>query len=113
MSYDVYLNEPDTDNTMTVSTRGIGGTYAVLSEGASYFDAWLNVTYNYSKIWGVYDIDGMTGAESISVLEAVVEENGTEQDGDYWNATPGNVGHMANTLLSWAREHPEGVWSVH
>ena len=31
---------------------------------------------------------------------------------DYWAPTPGNAGYALNILLGWAREHPEGEWSL-
>lgn len=75
-------------------------------------EALMNVTYNYGKVWSVRKINGMTGEQSVPILEAVVRENGTERDDDYWNPTPGNVGYMASVLHAWALQHPQAVWRV-
>lgn len=85
-----------------------GGTYVV---GGST-EARLNVTYNYSEIWSVRTIDGLTGADSIPLLEEQVHQLGTQQYRDYWAPTKGNVGYMCSILLAWARRHPTAIWEV-
>ncbi|MDE2102426.1 MAG: hypothetical protein KGL39_34590 [Patescibacteria group bacterium] len=33
-----------------------------------------------------------------------------EDGGGYWKPTPGNAGYALSILLSWAIQHPNGVW---
>ena len=108
MSYDVGLLDDEGYLVSVPHFKEEGGTYQV--GGSSVAE--LNVTYNYSGIWRVRDIDGLTGAESEPILAEQVERLGTDRSGNYWFATEGNVGYMANILLGWARLHPRATWSV-
>jgi hypothetical protein len=45
-------------------------------------------------------------------LKGALTELGDEQSEDYWEATPGNAGHIIKILLLWAKQYPEGVWNV-
>lgn len=108
MSYWVSLVDANGDCVTVPHFEGEGGTYVV--GGTS--NAELNVTYNYSRIWRVRDISGMSGSESEPILVEQVERRGTERDSDYWQPTDGNVGYMCSILLDWARRHPEARWSV-
>jgi hypothetical protein len=86
-----------------------GGTYAL---GGST-EAELNVTYNYGKHFAFRDeLDGKKASEVTALMETKIAELGTEQSADYWEASPGNVGHALATLLSWARRYPEAVFRV-
>ena len=78
---------------------------------------WLNVTYNYGKHYyrvlgdkGIRTIYGMTGAESIPVLEAAAAKLSDEVSDDYWEATEGNAKRPLLQLAAMARMRPDGVW---
>lgn len=53
---------------------------------------------------------GMTGAESIPVLEAAAAKLSDEVSDDYWEATEGNAKRALLQLLAMARMRPDGVW---
>lgn len=124
MSYDISLCDPVTGEVLELETphHMRGGTYAM----GGTTKAHLNVTYNYSKhysqrftarkvtsqlvakrggwgmgeeLGGIRSIYGMTGAESIPALQAVISKLGDDVTDDYWEATEGN----AKRALS----HPE------
>lgn len=137
MSYDICLNEPVTGGTielefthqMSGGTRAIGGTE----------EAWLNVTYNYSrwyyredvfppvngKLKGIRTIYGLSGAESIPVLERAItglssctDELSENERRDleskkvkgYWLPTRENAIKPLYQLLAMAKLRPDGVW---
>ncbi len=82
-------------------------------------EAELNVTWNYSKATHAINfhfrksLDGKRAKDVIPELERVVRTLGTRQHDDYWAPTPGNAGHAANILLTWAKQHPYAVFEVH
>lgn len=116
MSYDVYLKDPVTKQTIEFAEKHemIGGTYCLGGTN----EAWLNVTYNYGGHYraafgdedGIRTIYGMTGAESIPVLEAAAAKLSDETDPDYWKATDGNAKRPLLQLVAMARLRPDGVW---
>lgn len=115
MSYDVYLEDPVTRETIELDHIHDmrGGTYR---QGGSR-EAWLNITYNYGKYYydvfgekGIRTIYGMTGAESIPVLEQAISKLGDDVSEDYWEATEGNAKRPLYQLLALARIRPDGVW---
>lgn len=137
MSYDISLNDPVTKETIHFDTphQMTGGNYCV----GGTTEAWLNVTYNYSRWYykdgvfpiksegkdGIRTIYGMSGAESIPVLQNAINtlENMTEDlteeeiqeyaDGDaggYWTPTRENATKPLYQLLAMARMRPDGVW---
>ncbi len=80
-------------------------------------EAWLNVTYNYAEHYGrvigdkgIRTIYGMSGAESITVLQAAAAKLGDEVDDDYWKPTEGNAKLPLLQLIAMARMRPDGVW---
>lgn len=114
MSYDIYLREPQT---WEVCDLGIdivshGGMYVV--GGTS--DAWLNVTYNYSKTLyrvipdGIRSLYGKTGKESIPILENAISQLGDETADSYWTECDGNVKKTLKKMLAFAKLRPDGVW---
>jgi hypothetical protein len=115
MSYDIYLNDPVTKEPILFDTPHDirGGTYAM----GGCDEAWLNVTYNYSKHFqriggkGIRTIYGMTGAESIPLLENAISELGDDVDADYWKCTEGNAKAALRGLLAFAKMRPDGIWS--
>lgn len=137
MSYDIALNDPVTKETINFDMphQMTGGNYAV----GGTTEAWLNITYNYSRWYykdgvfpakneekeGIRTIYGMSGAESISVLENAINtienmtEDLTEEEiqeyadnhaGGYWTPTRANAIKPLYQLLAMARMRPDGVW---
>ena len=115
MSYDIRLCDPVTHETLKTDVPHDmrGGTYAMVGTT----ELWLNVTYNYGKRYyrvlgdkGIRTIYGMTGAESIPVLEAAVAKLSDEVSDDYWEATEGNAKRPLLQLAAMARMRPDGVW---
>ena len=116
MSYDINLLDPITKDVIQFdSPHEIrGGTYAL--NGTS--EAWLNITYNYGQHYyrtidedGIRSIYGMTGAESIPVLEKAISQLGNDVDeNDYWNPTEGNAQRALYGLLAFAKLRPDGIW---
>ena len=115
MSYDIYLRDPVTRKTLQADgihqmhggTRAMGGTR----------DLWLNVTYNYAPFFrevlgddGIRGIYGMTGAESIPVLEAAAAKLGDDATDRHYDATEGNAKRSLLQLAAMARLRPDGIW---
>ena len=93
-----------------------GGTYAL----GGTTELWLNVTWNYSKFYyrpevfgekGIRAIYGMSGAESIPVLDKAIAALGDDTDLDYWKATEGNAKRPLIQLRAMAQMRPDGIWS--
>jgi len=116
MSYDIDLNDPITGNVIEFDTphQLTGGTYAVGGSNR----ASLNVTYNYSRFYykvldedkGIRIIYGMTGADSIPILEAAISLLGDDVSEDYWEVTEGNAKSALLKLVALAKIRPDGVW---
>ena len=117
MSYDISLRDPVTHAVLETEEpqfmRGV--TYAM--NGTT--ELWLNVTYNYSKIYyrpdvfgenGIRSIYGLTGAESIPVLQKAIKVLHDDASNDYWLPTEGNAKRALSQLLAMARMRPDGVW---
>ena len=92
-----------------------GGTYAL----GGTKELWPNVTYNYGSIFrrpevlgeeGIRTIYGMTGAESIPVLQKAIANLGDDTDPDYWKPTDGNAKRPLCQLLAMAQMRPDGIW---
>jgi hypothetical protein len=114
MSWDISLETPE-GQALQVAHPGEGGTYAL---GGSN-EADLNVTYNYSEVTRLVsfhfrdNLHGKQAAWTIRELERVVRLLGDRPyEKDYWAPTPGNAGLACAVLLSWAVQHPEGIWRV-
>ncbi|WP_322152952.1 hypothetical protein [Paratractidigestivibacter sp.] len=115
MGYDIRLCDPVTRETLQTDAPHDmrGGTYAL----GGTTELWLNVTYNYGKHYyrvfgdeGIRTICGMTGAESIPVLEAAAAKLSDEVSDDYWEPTEGNAKRPLLQLAAMARIRPDGVW---
>ncbi len=115
MSYDIYLNDPVTKEVTEVDTSHFmaGGTYAL----GGTKELWLNVTYNYSAHFyntmgekGIRTIYGMSGAESIPILENAINQLGDDASPDYWEPTEGNAKRALLQLLAMAKMRPDGIW---
>jgi len=128
MSYDVELTDPMTGDILELDSphQMKGGTYQL---GGSP-NAWLNITWNYGKhyrrvfpdrpsdhreardgvLTGIRTIYGLTGAESIPVLERAILRLGDDVDDDYWKGTEGNARRALTQLLALAQMRPDGIW---
>ena len=112
MSYDIAIvDEEDTVLRGSKVHKIAGGTYEM---GGSY-QAWLNITYNYSQfyyqIWpeGLIDkFNGMNSKDAIAYLLGAIKILGTKTTQDYWEATPGNAGKALQDLVKLIQLFPEG-----
>ena len=116
MSYDLHLCDPETGKPVQVKERHfvVGGTYAIGGTN----ELWLSVTYNYAPHFhkvlgenGIRSIYGMTGRESIPVLEAAADQLGRDETDDYWEPTEGNARAALLNLVRLAKMAPDGVWN--
>lgn len=115
MSYDIQLLDPATGRAVEFDKpHGIkGGTFTPRDRTAS-----LNVTYNYSSLFkrslgenGIRTIYGMTGKQSIPVIEKAMKSLGDDVSANYWAATEGNAKRALKHLLNFAKSAPQGIWS--
>lgn len=115
MSYDINLCDPVTRDVLELDDPHDmrGGTYAM----GGTREAHLNVTYNYGAIFrkvlgekGIRTIYGMTGAESIPVLEAAASRLADDATDNYWDDTEGNAKRALLKLVALAKLRPDGVW---
>src|SRR5574337_1225427 len=134
MSYDMELIDPITGDTLPLDAphHMRGGTYRL----GGTTEAHLNVTYNYyphfvrafdemadprptSSKWlrekggpvrGIRTIYGLTGAESLPVLDKAISQLGDDVDADYWKPTEGNAKRALLQLRALAAMRPDGIW---
>ena len=136
MSYDISLVDPVTREPLELDAphHMRGGTYQVGGTTRAH----LNVTYNYapqflrvfdvldkpratapdwmhergndSPVCGVRTIYGLTGAESLPVLDAAIAQLGDDVAPDYWQSTDGNAKRALLQLRALAAMRPDGVW---
>lgn len=119
MSYDISLCDPVSKETILLDDAHDmrGGTYAL----GGTRKARLNITWNYAPFYydadekGIRGIYGMTGAESISYLENMIQSikekhPDLEVSSDYWGAKPGNAVRPLYMLIALAKLRPDGVW---
>jgi len=116
MSYDIELIDPVTKETLQLDEphQMKGGTYAI----GGTTEAHLNITYNYARFFiatlgdnGIRSIYGMSGADSIPLLECAISNLGDDVDDDYWNPTEGNAKAALFQLIALAKMRPDGVWA--
>lgn len=116
MSYDIELMDPITERVIEFDEphQMRGGTYVL---GGTRV-AELNITYNYGSHYrrvigekGIRTIYGMTGADSISVLQEAVAKLGDDVSDDYWQGTEGNAKRPLLQLIAMAMIRPDGVWA--
>lgn len=118
MSYDISLNDPVTQEPIELDFPHFmrGGTY--ISNGTR--ELWLNITYNYSQIYyrpdvfgekGIRAIYGLSGAESIPLIEKAAAALKNDVHSDYWVASEGNAKRPLLKLLAMAKMRPDGIWS--
>ena len=115
MSYDISLHDPVTRELLLAETPHDmrGGIYCA----GGTRELWLNVTYNYAPHFkrvlgesGIRTIYGMTGAESIPVLEDAASKLADDASDDYWEPTEGNAKRALLQLAAMARLRPDGIW---
>ena len=116
MSYDIKLVDPIMKEQLHSDTKHEihGGLYAI----GGVTELWLNVTYNYANHYyrvmdtdkGIRVIYGMSGAESIPVLQKAIDQLGDDVSDDYWAETEGNAKRALIGLLALARLRPDGIW---
>lgn len=116
MSYDIDLIDPITKKVIQLDAphQMKGGTYAI----GGTCDASLNVTYNYSPHYyrlmgekGIRSLYGLTGAQSLPILQAAIDQLDDDVDDDYWQATEGNAKRALAQLKALAEMRPDGIWS--
>lgn len=134
MSYDISLNDPVTREVVQFDTphQMKGGTYCI----GGTTEASLNITYNYCRwyygydkfgIDGIRSIEGMSGADSIHVIERTIksleeseknlsddERTKLEEQGvtGYWLPTKENALKPLYQLLAMAKMRPYAVWEI-
>lgn len=115
MSYDLYLKDPVTKETLHAEAphHCRGGNYVM----GGTTELHLNVTYNYSRHYyrvmgeeGLRSIYGKSGAEAIPILLDAISKLSDEVDPDYWMSTEGNAKRALHVLLAFSRLRPDGVW---
>jgi hypothetical protein len=115
MSYDIELVHPITGKTLQLDSphHMKGGTYAI--GGTTLME--LNITYNYGQHYrkvlgeeGIRTIYGLSGVDSIPILEKGISQLGDDVVDDYWDATEGNAKAALIQLLTLAKMRPDGVW---
>ena len=114
MSYDLYLCDPVTDETLELDAPHDmrGGTYAVGGTTRCH----LSITYNYGKHCrilgekGIRTLYGLTGAESLPLLQAATALLGDDTDPDYWEPTEGNAKQALLQLTALAQLRSDGIW---
>lgn len=135
MSYDIELIDPVTGDALELDAphHMRGGTYAVGGTTRAH----LNVTYNYypqfsrvfdvlteprqkapewlrekdAPVIGVRTIYGLTGAESLPLLDKAIAALADDVDPDYWKATDGNAKRALVKLRALAAMRPDGLWA--
>ena len=60
---------------------------------------------------GVRTIYGLTGAESLPVLDKAISMLADDADTDYWKATDGNAKRALVQLRAMAAMRPDGLWA--
>jgi len=114
MSYDISLLDPVTKEVVHFDTKHElkGGTHAL----GGTTEAWLNITYNYSKFFyplfgdaGIRSLYGLSGADAIPILEKAISQLGDDTDPDYWKATEGNAKSSLLKLLALTKLRPDAI----
>lgn len=115
MSYDIRLVHSVTKKPLLLDSPHFmrGGTYCLSGEE----EAHLNVTYNYAPHYyrvfgqeGIRELYGKSGAETIPLLKAAIDQLGDDVDDDYWKPTEGNAKAALFQLLALAQMRPDGIW---
>jgi hypothetical protein len=82
-------------------------------------DASIHVTSNYSGIirnvigTTLSGLDALKGSEAFPLLLILDARLEGQPADDSWQATPGNVKQMAQTLGSWSLQHPDAYFRTY
>ncbi len=117
MGYDIYMKDPVTGEPLKSSEPHFmaGGTYVI----GGTRELWLYITYNYADYYyredvfgekGIRTIYGMSGIDSIPVIQNAIDHLGDETSPNYWTPTEGNAKRPLFSLLAMAKMRPDGVW---
>ena len=134
MSYDIYLVDPITRKTLELDAphQMRGGTYAL----GGTTEAHLNVSFDYGvHFWRVFEelpaprplapawmheeggpvtgirtLYGLSGAESLIVLDRAMALLKDDVTDDYWEGTEGNAKRALMQLRALAAMRPDGIW---
>ncbi len=134
MSYDLYLVDPISRKTLELDAphQMRGGTYAM----GGTPECRLNITYNYAEhFWRVFEelpaprplapawmheeggpvggirtLYGLSGAESLPILNLAIARLKDDVSDDYWEATEGNAKRALMQLRALATLRPDGIW---
>jgi hypothetical protein len=115
MSYDIYLNDPVTRTHLNLDEphHMRGGTYQL----GGTTECHLTITYNYSPHFyrifgdkGIRTLYGLTGAESLPILQESIKQLGNDVSEDYWEPTEGNAKAALYQLAALAMMRPDGIW---
>lgn len=119
MGYSVKLVDRITNETLQADSphQMRGGIYLVC--GTQYL--WLSITYNYAQFFikddvlgkdGLMRINGLSGADSIPILEEATRSLKNNVSSNYWDETEGNAKRALIQLLAMAKIRPDGIWKV-
>ena len=112
MSYYIYLAAPTTGASMPLHRKpgepDTGGAPR----------AHMEVSYRYSELHrkafgndhGLHSICGLTGTESLPVLNSAMAALGVDADPELWATTEGNAREILVRLHKMAGLAPDGVW---
>ena len=113
MSYDIEFQKDGEACTLPFPPPH-GGIYCL---GEDFRKAWLNITYNYWRIYykyglsinklkkherGIRVLEGKSASQCVRILTSVIPQLGNETDPDYWKPTEGNAKCALVNLLSIA-----------
>ena len=104
MSYDVTIVDKNGEAIYVDEPHGIiGGTYS-----PTLRELWLNITFNYGKIFsrddvfgegGIKNLIGMTVEKALPIVTKAASVLKEDYDEDYWTPTEGNVKKSLIDLL--------------
>jgi hypothetical protein len=116
MSYDINFMDPITDTLIELPEKHFmhGGSYVVGGTTALYF----NITSNYAGIYNehtfwVPQLNGLTAADAIPILDKVISELKNDVSDNYWEATEGNAKDALVKLRTMAYMRPDAIIEVH
>ena len=112
MSYDISLIDPSTGKPLQLVEP------LMVTCGIEITDANIGITWNYAPHFyrvlgkqGLRTIYGLTGAESIKLLEQAIEQLADNTGWTpYFTPTEGNAKRALLDLANLARLCPDGVW---
>lgn len=119
MGYHCQLLDPETNEELTIDEPHHikGGTYQL----GGTKELWTSITSNYARFYytekldkerGLNVLNGMTGEQSIPVLEKAISQMEGKPTDNYWDGTEGNAKKALFSLLELAKLGPQGVWEI-